>query len=122
MGCKGNHHLNYLVESIFVNVGSPWPDEKVSSPPTRATGGGGFVVLSAWESHVHREGSPEAGVAVWSTEVTGDSPGEVWGAPQGQAREREDRRTNLGVIPEAAGQPLESPLQGQLARRVRRGA
>jgi hypothetical protein len=85
-------------------------------------GGGGFAELSTRERRVHGEGSQAGGVSVQGTEITGDTPGEAWGALQGQAREREDRRTRLGVIPEAVGHPLESPLQQQLARQVRRGA
>src|SRR5437016_6293165 len=33
LGHKDNHHLNYLVESISVNVGGPRQGAKASSPP-----------------------------------------------------------------------------------------
>jgi len=56
IGCTGNHHLNYLAEFIFVNVGGSYQDVKVSSLPMTDTSVGGVIVLGARESRVHGEG------------------------------------------------------------------
>ncbi len=44
IGCCDNRHLNYLVESIFVNVGEPRKDAKGSSHPM-PTGEVGAVIV-----------------------------------------------------------------------------
>jgi len=44
IGYTGNRHLNYLVESIFVNVGEPRKDAKGSSHPI-PTGEVGAVIV-----------------------------------------------------------------------------
>ena len=56
IGYLGNRHLNYLVESIFVNVGGSRQDVKASSLPMAAESVGGVIVLGARESRAHGEG------------------------------------------------------------------
>jgi hypothetical protein len=63
MGRTGNHHLNSLVESVWLNVGSASADAKVSRPPRRQRRGGGGVVLGARESRVQGEGRQFVGTS-----------------------------------------------------------
>jgi hypothetical protein len=55
MGCKGNRHLNYLGESISVNVGGSYQAAKVSSPPILDRSVGATIVCA--EQRVAQEGS-----------------------------------------------------------------
>ena len=71
IGCTGNRHLNYLVESIFVNVGGSCQDATVSSPRMPNKSGGGVIVVRAWESPVQGEG--RQGVNVSLVESKGKS-------------------------------------------------
>ena len=56
IGRRGNRHLQYLAEFIFVNVGGSYQDVKVSSPPMPDMSVGGVIVLGARESRVQGEG------------------------------------------------------------------
>ena len=55
LGHQDNRHLNYFVESIFVNVGGSYLE--MSSPSMKSKSVGGFIVVGARESRVHGEGS-----------------------------------------------------------------
>ena len=56
LGHCDNRHLNYLVESIAVNVGGSCRNVKASSPPMPGESVGGVIVLGAQESCVQGEG------------------------------------------------------------------
>jgi hypothetical protein len=56
LGFTDNRHLNYLVESINMNVGGFYQNAKVSSPPMTDRSVGGVIVVGARESRVHGEG------------------------------------------------------------------
>ena len=58
----GDHHLNNLVESTFVNVGGFYQNVKVSSPPRIDRSVGGVIVVRARESRVQGEGRQEANI------------------------------------------------------------
>lgn len=75
MGCRGNRHLNYLAESIFVNVGEPREDDKGSSLPMPAVEVGGVILLGARESRVHGEGRQEVDVS--GVLISGIKPGGI---------------------------------------------
>jgi len=45
IGCLDNRHLNYLVESIFVNVGEPHENVKGSSHPMSHVEVGAVIVV-----------------------------------------------------------------------------
>jgi hypothetical protein len=55
MGCRGNHHLNDLAESIAMNVGGLYPDAKDSSRPIPGRSVGAAIVVRGWESQPHAE-------------------------------------------------------------------
>jgi hypothetical protein len=57
-----NHHLNYLVESISMNVGDSHQNVKASSLPMSDVRVGGVIVVRAWESHAHGEGHQFVGI------------------------------------------------------------
>jgi len=61
LGHSDNRHLNYLVESISVNVGGPCQGVKASSPPIPDTGVGAAIVVGARESRAHGEGPQSVG-------------------------------------------------------------
>jgi hypothetical protein len=61
IGCAVNRHLTYFAESITVNVGDSHRDDKVSSPPMTGVSVGATIVVRAWESHAHGEGSQSVG-------------------------------------------------------------
>jgi hypothetical protein len=56
LGRIDNRHLNYLIESINMNVGGFYQDAKVSSPPMTDRSVGGVIVVGARESRVQGEG------------------------------------------------------------------
>ena len=56
IGWTGNRHLSDLVESIIMNVGRLWRDDKVSSPPMLSIAGGVSVVVRDRESLPQGEG------------------------------------------------------------------
>ena len=60
LGQIDNHHLNYLVESISVNVGGLLAE--VSSPPMKQASVGGPIVVRGWESQPQGEGGQFAGI------------------------------------------------------------
>jgi hypothetical protein len=62
LGFIDNRHLNYLVESINMNVGGFYQDVKVSSPPRTDRSVGGVIVVGAWENHVQGEGRQEVNI------------------------------------------------------------
>ncbi len=45
IGCTGNRHLNYLAESIFVNMREPRENAKGSSHPMTHVEVGGVIVV-----------------------------------------------------------------------------
>ena len=55
LGCEGKCHLNYLAESVFVNVGDCYQDAKMSSPSMFDNRVGAVIVVGAWESQAHAE-------------------------------------------------------------------
>jgi len=55
LGYCDNRHLNYFVESIFVNVGGHYLE--ISSQSKKSSGVGGFIVVGGWESQPHGEGN-----------------------------------------------------------------
>ena len=59
LGCEGKCHLNYLAESIFVNVGECYQDAKMSSPSMLDNRVGAVIVVRVWESRIQGEG-PQA--------------------------------------------------------------
>jgi hypothetical protein len=61
MGCSDNHHLNYLVESISVNMGGSQRNVKASSLPMAVESVGGVIVLGAQESCAQGEGRQSVG-------------------------------------------------------------
>ena len=63
IGHIDNRHLNYLVESISVNVGGSYQNDKVSSPPMSNRRVGGFMVLGGRESRLHGDGSQGVNVS-----------------------------------------------------------
>lgn len=62
-GCSDNRHLNYLAESILVNVGGSQQNEKVSSPPMSVVSVGAAIVVRTWESQVQGEGPQSVGTS-----------------------------------------------------------
>jgi len=58
-----NRHLNYLVESIFVNVGGSYQDVKASSLPMTDWSVGAVIVVRGWESQPHGEGPQFVGTS-----------------------------------------------------------
>jgi len=58
-GHHDNRHLNYLAESISMNVGGSYRDVKASSLPMPDRSVGGSIVLGARKSRVRGEGSQE---------------------------------------------------------------
>jgi hypothetical protein len=56
MGRRGNRHLNYLVEFIFVNAGGSYWNANESSPQMSSMSVGGVIVVGARESRVQGEG------------------------------------------------------------------
>jgi hypothetical protein len=65
IGHLDNRHLNYLVESIFVNVGGSYQNVKESSPLMSGVSVGGSIVVGGWESQPHGEGSQEFDVPLY---------------------------------------------------------
>jgi hypothetical protein len=61
-GHKDNRHLNYLVESISVNVGGSDQNVKASSLPMSGLSVGGVIVVGARESRVQGEGHQFVGI------------------------------------------------------------
>jgi predicted alpha/beta superfamily hydrolase len=56
LGHKANRYLNYLIESVSMNVGGFDSDAKASSLPMPGQSVGGVIVIRTWESHVQGEG------------------------------------------------------------------
>jgi len=63
LGRIGNRHLNYLVESIPVNVGGPCQGAKASSPPIPNKDVGAATVVRGWESQPQGEGPQSVGIS-----------------------------------------------------------
>lgn len=63
LGCRGNRHLLYLAESIFVNVGGSQQDAKLSSPTMPSVSVGATIVIRDWESQSQGEGSQSVGIS-----------------------------------------------------------
>src|SRR5215475_351846 len=118
LGCRGNHHLNSLVESCAGNVGG-WPRKgKVSSPPKAWGSVGGFRVLGARERRVQGEGSQEAAVPEYSLAVRALGR---QSEPPGADCEREtddNSQSNREDGESSSGEPVTR----KRVRRVRRGA
>ena len=55
MGFMDNRHLNYLVESITMNVGDSQQNVKESSPQRSVVRVGAVIVVGGWESQPHGE-------------------------------------------------------------------
>jgi hypothetical protein len=56
LGFIDNRHLNYLAESINMNVGDSYQNVKASSQPMTGKRVGAVVVVGGWESQPHGEG------------------------------------------------------------------
>jgi hypothetical protein len=65
LGCGGKCHLNYLAESILVNVGGRYQDAKVSSPQMLDSGVGAVIVVRGWESQPQGEGPQSVGISMY---------------------------------------------------------
>jgi len=63
LGQTDNRCLNYLVESISMNVGGPCQGAKASSPPIPDKGVGAAIVVRGWESQPHGEGPQSVGIS-----------------------------------------------------------
>jgi len=63
MGHPDNHHLNYLAESISVNVGEPSKDVKGSSLPMPKREVGAAIVVRGWENQLHGKGPQSVGIS-----------------------------------------------------------
>jgi hypothetical protein len=72
LGCHANRHLHDLVEFIIVNVGGPCRNVKVCIPLMSGMEVGGSIVVGAWESHVHGEGSQ--GIDISRVDISGHMP------------------------------------------------
>jgi hypothetical protein len=62
LGCMENHHLTYLVESMYVNVGGSGADGKISSRSMLHESVGAAIVLGTRESRVQGEGPQSVGI------------------------------------------------------------
>src|SRR5262249_7556388 len=96
LGHVGNRHLNYLAESISMNVGGPQQDVKASSPLMLAESVGGVIVLGARESRVHGEGRQEMNIPQYLIAAKAPRSGDE---PQGAGCERErddEAESNFG--------------------------
>jgi len=118
LGCIGNRHLNFLAESISLNVGDCPGNAKVSRPPKSRGSVGGFIVLGARERRVQGEGSQEVDIPEYPLAVKALGR---QSKPNGADCERETddvSRSNLGD-----GKPISGePVTRKRVRRVRRGA
>jgi len=65
LGWIGNRHLNYLVESIAMNVGGSSQDAKASSLPMPGKSVGGSIVVGGWENQPRGEGSQEFDIPLY---------------------------------------------------------
>jgi hypothetical protein len=61
LGFTENRHLNYLVESINMNVGGFYQNDKVSSPPMTDKSVGAVIVVGGRESLPQGEGRQRVG-------------------------------------------------------------
>jgi hypothetical protein len=62
-GSNDNRHLNYLVESISVNVGGSHRNVKASSLPMTDESVGAVIVVRGWENQPHGEGPQFVGIS-----------------------------------------------------------
>ena len=69
IGRRGNRHLKYLAEFIFVNVGGSYQNVKASSLPMSEMSVGGVIVLGARESRVHGEGPQLFGIPMQTNQM-----------------------------------------------------
>jgi hypothetical protein len=113
-----NRRLNYSDEVILMNVGGPSPDAKTSSLSMLERGVGAVIVVGGWESQPQGEGPQEIDVPRYL--ITAKAPW-MFGTNRKVQAVNGNGMTNPGVTLGEKGQSLESPLQGKLARRVRRG-
>jgi len=90
IGHTDNRHLNYLAESISVNVGGSQQDVKASSLPMSAESVGGAIVLGARESRVQGEGHQEKDAPLYSLAASPVNSGRT-GSTTGCERERDDK-------------------------------
>jgi hypothetical protein len=61
LGFHDNRHLNYLVESINMNVGDSYRNVKASSQPMTGKRVGAAIVVGGWESQPQGEGRQRVG-------------------------------------------------------------
>jgi hypothetical protein len=76
IGLIDNRHLNYLVESISVNVGDSRQNAKASSLPMTDGRVGAVIVVRGWESQPHGEGPQSVGTS--NAKVTECQHGELY--------------------------------------------
>ena len=62
LGFTDNRHLNYFVESIYMNVGDSYQNVKASSQPMTGKRVGAVIVVGGWESQPHGEGRQEVNI------------------------------------------------------------
>jgi hypothetical protein len=106
LGCVGNRHLNYLAESILVNVGGFYQDAKVCSPPKSDRSVGAVIGVGGWESQPQGEG-PQ-GIDTPGYLIAATAPGIGWDEPKGAGceREQDDKpKGNLGGGKPIPGKP-----------------
>jgi hypothetical protein len=68
LGFGDNRHLNYLVESINMNVGDSYQNAKASSQPMAGKRVGAVIVVGGWENQPQGEGRQSVGKPAKLTE------------------------------------------------------
>jgi len=117
MGYAVNRHLNYLVESISINVGGSCQDAKASSLPMPVRSFGGFIVLGARESRVHGEGSQKFDTPLYSLAASSENSGQSCSTTGCEREEDDNAEGNL-----SGGMPnFGEPCAVKVARTVWRG-
>jgi hypothetical protein len=111
LGSAANRYLNYPRESNYVNTGGFYRDAKVSSPPMTDRSVGAAIVVGGWESQPQGEGPQEIDTPNYL--LTAIAPGK-FGTNRKVQVVNGNGMTNPGVTLGEEGQPLESPLQGNL--------
>ncbi len=117
LGHRDNRHLNYLVESIVVNVGGSCQDANVSSLRMPDKSVGGSIVVGGRENRSQGEGSQKFDIPLYPVAASPVNAGRT-GSTAGCEREQDDNaESNL-----SSGTPnFGEPDAVKVARPVRRG-
>jgi len=89
LGHRDNRPLNYLVESIAVNVGGSYQEAKVSSPRMPDKSVGGSIVVRGWENQPQGEGSQKWDIPLYLLAASPVNTGRT-GSTAGCEREQDD--------------------------------